>query len=42
LIAAEQTGRTAYVMELEPQYADVIVKRFEEFTGSAAKRQAAI
>jgi DNA modification methylase len=28
LLAAEQTGRTAYLMELDPKYADVIVKRY--------------
>ena len=33
LIAAEQLGRTAYLMELDPKYCDTIVKRFEEFTG---------
>ena len=33
LIAAEQTGRTAFLMELDPLYVDVIVKRFEDYTG---------
>ena len=33
IIAAEQLGRTAYVMELEPKYADVILDRYEKFTG---------
>ena len=33
VIAAEQLGRTAYVMELEPKYADVILDRYEKFTG---------
>ncbi|MEA4928496.1 MAG: DNA methyltransferase [Candidatus Limiplasma sp.] len=28
LIACEQTGRSAYLMELDPKYADVIVKRY--------------
>ncbi|MFZ5833680.1 MAG: DNA modification methylase [Planctomycetota bacterium] len=41
LIAAEQTGRTAYLMELDPLYCDVIVKRFEQFTGRSAERQPA-
>lgn len=36
LIAAEQVGRCAYLMELDPKYADVIVKRWEEFTGQKA------
>jgi site-specific DNA-methyltransferase (adenine-specific) len=42
LVAAEQTGRTAYLMELDPRYADVIVKRFEEFSGVKAERQSAV
>lgn len=33
LIAAEQTGRKAFLMELDPLYADVIVTRYENFTG---------
>jgi DNA modification methylase len=37
LIGAEQTGRTAYLMELDPKYCDVIVKRWEDFTGKTAK-----
>jgi DNA modification methylase len=40
LIAAEQTGRKAYLMELDPLYCDVIVRRFEEFTGKKAERMA--
>jgi DNA modification methylase len=38
LIAAEQTGRRAYLMEIDPIYADVIVKRWEEFTGEKAMK----
>ena len=41
LIAAERTGRRAYLMELDPLYCDVIVKRWEEFTGRKAERSAA-
>ena len=41
LIAAEQTGRKAFLMELDPPYCDVIVKRYEEFTGKKAERKAA-
>lgn len=41
LIAAEQTGRRAYLMELDPLYCDVIVQRFENFTGKKAERIAA-
>lgn len=37
LIAAEQTGRTAFLLELDPRYADVIVRRFETYTGEQAK-----
>jgi DNA modification methylase len=39
LIAAEQTGRKAFLMELDPLYADVIVQRFEQFTGKKAERR---
>jgi len=38
LIAAEQTGRKAFLMEIDPPYADVIVTRFEQFTGKKAER----
>ena len=38
LIGCEQTGRQAFLMELDPLYADVIVKRWEEFTGKKAER----
>lgn len=37
LIAAEQTSRRAYLLELDPRYCDVIVKRWEEFTGRKAQ-----
>src|SRR5262249_22119311 len=40
LIAAEQTGRTAFLMELDPLYCDVIVERYEQFTGQKAERVA--
>ena len=33
LIAAHQTGRIAYLMELDPHYCDVICKRFQQATG---------
>jgi DNA modification methylase len=36
LIAAEQTGRRAFLMELDPLYCDVIVTRWEQFTGKQA------
>jgi DNA modification methylase len=38
LIAAEQTGRHAYLMELDTLYSDVIVQRWEQFTGRKAQR----
>lgn len=41
LIAAEQTGRKAYLMELDRAYCDVIVSRWENFTGKKAVRHAA-
>lgn len=36
LMAAEQTDRNAFLMELDPKYVDVIVKRWEDFTGEKA------
>ncbi len=36
LIGAEQTGRNCFVMELDPKYCDVIVKRWQEYTGKQA------
>lgn len=36
LIAAEQTKRTCYMMELDPKYCDVIVKRWEKLTNKKA------
>jgi DNA modification methylase len=41
LIAAEQTGRKAFLMELDALYCDVIVQRWEKFTGRKAERQSA-
>ena len=41
LIAAEKTGRRALVMEIDPLYCDVIVRRWEEFTGRKAERTSA-
>ena len=38
LIAAGQTGRRAFLVELDPLYCDVIVQRFEPFTGQKAER----
>lgn len=36
LLSCEETGRDCYMMELTPVYCDVIVKRWEEFTGETA------
>jgi len=36
--SAEQTGRRAFLMELDPLYCDVIVQRFEKFTGRKTER----
>jgi DNA modification methylase len=38
LIAAEQFGRKAYLMELDPTYCDVIIARWEKFTGKQATK----
>ncbi len=42
LIAAEQTGRKAFLMELDPLYTDVIVKRWEQLIGRQAQRESAV
>jgi len=41
LMACEQTGRNAFLMELDPPYCDVIVERWEKFTGQKVERLAA-
>jgi len=41
LIACEQTRRRACLCELDPLYCDVIVRRWEEFTGRTARRRPA-
>ena len=38
IIAAEQNGRRAYCMELDPKYCDVIIDRWEKFTGKKAEK----
>lgn len=38
LIAAEQLRRVAYLMELNPVYCDVIIDRWEDFTGRKARQ----
>ncbi|MCK1740343.1 site-specific DNA-methyltransferase [Bradyrhizobium sp. 139] len=37
LIAAEKTGRRAYLLEVEPACCDVIIRRFHRYTGQAAQ-----
>lgn len=37
LIACEQLNRTCYMMELDPKYCDVIIKRWENLTGKKAE-----
>jgi DNA modification methylase len=39
LIAAERTGRRAFLMELDQLYCDVIVRRYEEYSGKKAQRK---
>lgn len=41
LIACEQSGKTGYMMELSPHYCDVIVKRWQDYTGKKAELIAA-
>lgn len=38
LMAAEQLGRTAYIMELDERNCDVIIQRWEAYTGKRAVR----
>ena len=38
LMACEQTGRKCVTMELDPHYCDVILKRWEDYTGNKAER----
>ena len=38
VIACEKSGRRARLMELDPKYVDVIIKRWEAFTGKEAQR----
>ena len=39
LIACEKTNRQARLVELDPKYVDVIVKRWEDYTGLKASRE---
>jgi DNA modification methylase len=40
LIAAEKHGVNGYIMEFDPKFADVIVKRWQDFTGKQAIHEA--
>ncbi len=42
IIAAEKTGRRCCAIEIAPKYCDVIVRRWEEFTGRKAERETSI
>jgi DNA modification methylase len=42
LLAAEQTDRRCYMMELEPEYCQVVINRWEELTGETAKKLEAV
>lgn len=39
LMACEQIGRTCYMMELDEKYIDVIIERWEAFTGNKAEKE---
>lgn len=38
ILAAEKTGRKCYGMELDPKYCDVVIKRWEDYTGQKASK----
>ena len=40
MIAAETTGRACFGLELNPAYVDVIIERWQQFTGEAALLEA--
>lgn len=40
LIASEKTSRQSYLMEFDPVYCDVIIKRWQEYTGNQAYLEA--
>ena len=39
LIAAEMSGRICYGLELNPAYVDVVMRRWQDFTGRSARHQ---
>lgn len=38
LIAAQKTGRVCYTLEIDPKYVDVIIKRWEDYSGGKAEK----
>ena len=40
LLAAEKTDRVCYMLELDPRYIDVIIARWQDFTGQTATLEA--
>jgi site-specific DNA-methyltransferase (adenine-specific) len=40
MLAAEKNGRVSRLMELDPKYVDVIIKRWQDFTGKTATLEA--
>jgi DNA modification methylase len=40
VIAAERTGRRCYGLEIDPIYVDVVVRRWQPFTGESARHAA--
>ena len=40
VIAAERVGRRAFAMEIDPHYVDLTIKRFQIYTGDAARQEA--
>ena len=38
VIAAERTGRRCLAMEIDPRFCEVVVRRWEAFTGRKAKK----
>jgi DNA modification methylase len=40
MLAAEKNGRVSRLMELDPKYCDVIIKRWQDFTGKTATLEA--